>query len=249
MEDFFSFLEKNEIVITDRQKQQFEEYYELLISENEKVNLTAIVEKEEVYTKHFLDSLLMILDVKLCAQTLCDVGSGAGFPSIPLKIMFPNLKISIVESNGKRCNFLRLLVDKLELKDVDIINERAEEFARKNREKYDLVTARAVANLSVLSELCFPIVKLGGMFFVYKGSKGNEELKGAEYAIKKLGGDSKPQIKRELLLPNGEGLRVNLGIVKNKLTPKEFPRDYSKIKKKPLVVEPKSKKEIYKKIF
>lgn len=159
------------INLTEEQLSKLEEFYELLISWNEKMNLTRITEKEEVYLKHFYDSLTLSKIIDLTQDiTLCDVGSGAGFPGIVLKIVFPNLKITLIDSLQKRINYLNQIIKKLDLKDIEAIHTRAEDYARKNREKYDIVTARAVANLKVLSELCIPMVKVNGYFIAMKAN-------------------------------------------------------------------------------
>ena len=169
-EEFRQSLAEQGLNLTDEQMQQFELYYEFLVETNKNLNLTAITEKNEVYLKHFYDSLLLALTVKNLQTeelSLCDVGAGAGFPSLPVKIAFPQLKITIVDSLNKRIKFLQELTQKLNLQDVHFHHARAEEFGGKrsvHRERYDLVTARAVARMSVLSELCLPLAKVGGRF-------------------------------------------------------------------------------------
>lgn len=185
-EDFFSILEKHGIVLSNRQIEQFEVYAQMLVEWNQKMNLTAITDLDEIYEKHFLDSILPSFDVPL-KGSFCDVGAGAGFPSIPLKIVYPDLKITIVETLGKRITFLNALCEKLELKDVECVHARAEEYAKDHREYFDIVSARAVANLTMLSELCIPLVKIGGIFLSLKGANAQEEYDKAKKAISLLG--------------------------------------------------------------
>jgi len=222
---FIENLEKEQITLTDTMKNQFRLYAKLLQEYNEKINLTSIVEIGEIYEKHFYDSLLLNRLVKL-EGSLCDVGSGAGFPGIPCKIAFPDLELTIIEPLKKRCVFLETLCNELGIK-VNIINGRAEEIT----EKYDIVTARAVANLRILAELCIPLVRVDGHFIAMKGSQGEQEKKEAQKATTFLG----CRLEKEdvIQLPN-EATRVNLLYKKVKPTPKGYPRMYAKIKKKPL---------------
>lgn len=187
-------LKEVQIGITDRQLEQFEQYFELLITANKVMNLTAVTEFEEVVSRHFLDSVLLAKYQDLSSvQNLIDVGTGAGFPGIPLKILFPQLSVTLLDSLGKRIAFLRNVVDNLGLEEskgtVRLIHGRAEDLGRDpdHREKYDLCLSRAVANLSVLSEYCTPFVKTGGLFVSYKSGEIEEELEAAKPAIKKLG--------------------------------------------------------------
>ena len=186
-EQFLSALKEKGIVLNERQMEQFETYYTLLVEWNEKMNLTAITDREEVYLKHFYDSISMAFYVDLTQpMTVCDVGAGAGFPSIPLKICFPNLHVTIVDSLNKRITFLNHLAEQLELDGVQFVHDRAETFGQnpKYREQFDLVTARAVARLSVLSELCLPLVKRGGQFVSMKGAAAENEHEDAKGAIR-----------------------------------------------------------------
>ena len=159
------------IELTSQQLEKLNQFYELLISWNQKMNLTRIIEKEDVYLKHFYDSLTLskVIDLKQ-DLTLCDVGSGAGFPGIVLKICFPNLKITLLDSLQKRVNYLNEIIKELDLKNIEAIHTRAEDYAKQNREKFDIVTARAVANLKILSELCIPMVKVNGLFIAMKAN-------------------------------------------------------------------------------
>ena len=177
-QDFFDALGKQGIVLNDQQQQQFDEYAQMLVEWNKKMNLTAITEIDEIYEKHFLDSLLPSFDMEINGS-FCDVGAGAGFPSIPLKIVYPQLKVTIVETLGKRITFLNALCEKLGLKDVVLVHARAEDYAKEHRESFDIVSARAVANLPMLSELCIPLVKLNGTFLALKGANGDEEYENA----------------------------------------------------------------------
>jgi len=184
--NFIEEVEKLGIKLSKNQLEQLEEFYELLIDYNEKVNLTRITEKEDVYLKHFYDSLTLIRAIDLNkGLTLCDVGTGAGFPGIVLKICFPQLKVTLVETLQKRVRFLYLVKEKLNLKDLFICKERAEIFARNNRNKYDIVTSRAMARLNILNEMCIPLVKVNGYFIPMKGSIEGE-LEEASNSIKEL---------------------------------------------------------------
>lgn len=213
------------IVLTERQLEQYEIYYETLVEWNEKMNLTAITEKGEVYLKHFFDSLTAGFYFPFDKDSsLCDVGAGAGFPSIPIKIAFPQLRVTIVDSLNKRIHFLEHLAEKLQLDHVRFIHDRAETFGqlKEHRESYDIVTARAVARMSVLSELCLPLVKIGGTFIAMKGASGQEELQAGKKAIALLGGVVKE--KNSFLLPVEESERNIFLITKEKPTAKKYPR-------------------------
>ena len=168
-EEFIKALLEKGIELTDKQLDQFEKYYELLVEWNEKMNLTAITNKEDVYLKHFYDSLTPSFDFEFKDQSLCDIGAGAGFPSIPLKIVYPDLKITIVDSLSKRITFLNHLTKELGLSHVKAVAARAEEYAIDHRESFDIVSARAVARLNILDELCLPLTKVGGYFITLKG--------------------------------------------------------------------------------
>lgn len=204
-------------------------YAQMLANWNEKMNLTAITEEEEVNEKHFLDSILPLGDVHVLGN-ICDVGSGAGFPGLVWKIVRPDLTVTLLEPTGKRCTFLQAVIDELHLNEIKVINKRAEDFAKEKRENFDVVTARAVANLSLLSELCLPLVRPDGLFIAMKGLHGDEEAIAAEHAITILGGRKEAEYKHEL--PSGE--RINLVYRKVKKTPVMYPRNYGQMKKKPL---------------
>lgn len=225
-EEFRKALDQQGIILNEKQMEQFERYYELLVEWNEKINLTAITEKKEVYLKHFYDSISVAFYVEGFREnsTLCDVGAGAGFPSIPLKIAFPELKVTIVDSLNKRVQFLNLLMAELGLTDVACFHDRAETFGRRDgiRGSFDLVTARAVARMSVLSELCLPLVKKKGYFIAMKAASSEEELEEGQSAISILGGKLEEDYK--FLLPNSAGERHIIKIQKTKETPKKYPR-------------------------
>ncbi|MCM3570734.1 16S rRNA (guanine(527)-N(7))-methyltransferase RsmG [Neobacillus mesonae] len=225
IEQFSESMRENGIILTEKQLEQFEKYYVTLVDWNEKMNLTAITEKEDVYLKHFYDSLTAAIYYDFTKPfRLCDVGAGAGFPSIPLKIVFPNIEVTIVDSLNKRISFLNHLSDVLGLENVQFIHDRAETFGvnPKYRESYDVVTARAVARMSVLSELCLPLVKVGGHFIALKAANAADELNTGKKAIATLGG--KLESMSTFTLPMEESERNILIIKKEKQTPKKYPR-------------------------
>lgn len=230
-ETFIKELSKIGIEVTDKELSLLDKYYKLLVEWNEKINLTAITKEEDVYLKHFYDSLTMnkIIDLKNY-ESLCDVGSGAGFPGLVLKIFFPNLKIDLVDSLNKRVIFLDEVIKELELKDISAIHSRIEDYVKDNREKYDIVTARAVTNLSNLLELCIPITKVEGYFIPLKGS--NDELDSCLKALSQLSVSLEDKIVFNLPVENSS--RIIYKFKKNKITNKIFPRKYSEIIKKPL---------------
>ncbi|AKS68048.1 16S rRNA methyltransferase [Staphylococcus schleiferi] len=224
------------LTLSDKQKQQFEKYYEMLVEWNEKINLTSITEEHEVYLKHFYDSVTPSFYHDFNQPlSLCDVGAGAGFPSIPLKIMFPEIHVTIVDSLNKRIQFLNQLADTLELEGVRFVHDRAETFGKQEdyRASFDIVTARAVARMSVLSELCIPLVKKQGLFLALKSSKGQEELDEARFAVGVLGGKIR-QIDT-FTLPEDAGERQIITIEKRSQTPKKYPRKPGTPNKTPLV--------------
>lgn len=235
IEQFTKQLEEKGISLSSKQLQQFERYFELLVEWNEKMNLTAITEKNDVYLKHFFDSITAAFYVNFNEPLkICDVGAGAGFPSIPLKICFPEIKVTIVDSLQKRISFLDNLSKELELKDTFFYHDRAETFAQKSehREQYDLVTARAVARMSVLSELCIPLVKQNGLFVAMKAANANEELQAASKALKLLGAEV--EAIHSFTLPYEESERNIIVINKNRQTPKKYPRKPGTPNKLPL---------------
>lgn len=235
-ETFRQALEDEGYPIDDTKMEQYNRYLLMLQEWNEKVNLTAITEENEVYLKHFYDSITLarFVDFDKKKLTLCDVGSGAGFPSIPLKILFPEIEITIVDSLKKRINFLQLLVDDLGLDNVHLHHSRAEDFGQDQnfRSKFDVVTARAVAYLSILAEFCLPITKEQGVFVAMKGSQGQEELENSKKAIKTLGGRFNRMETFEL--PEDAGERSIILVDKVKKTPNKYPRQAGTPNKKPL---------------
>lgn len=223
--------------LSSKQKEQFATYYNKLIEFNKKVNLTRITDKNEVYLKHFLDSITPLLefsDLFKGEKSLCDVGAGAGFPSLPIKILCPGLSITIVDSLGKRLKFLDELVSDLSLDKVTLVHSRAEDAGQnKNlREKFDLVTGRAVARMSVLSEYCLPLAKVDGYLVALKGPKAQDELAEAKNAIEVLGGSVKEV--KELTLPDTDDERTLIVVKKVKATPKKYPRQAGTPNRKPL---------------
>lgn len=231
-EEFITELEKINITLSKEQIAQLEIYKDFLIEYNKHTNLTAIKTPEDIYLKHFYDSLILtqIIDFNNY-NNLLDIGTGAGFPGVVLKIAFPHLKISLLDSNGKKIEFLRQLLEKINLTDVELINDRAEEYIKYKRETFDIVTSRAVSNMSIITELSIPYVKVGGYFLAMKGSNQEEILK-AQKAIDILGG--KIEINKIITLPKEESTRQLISIKKQKNTPLEYPRRYDKIIKKPL---------------
>ncbi|MBQ2873390.1 MAG: 16S rRNA (guanine(527)-N(7))-methyltransferase RsmG [Bacilli bacterium] len=228
-EEFLKELKKINININDKTLSKLDEYYEILVEENEKYNLTAITEKNLVYLKHFYDSLSIVRIINLEDQYLLDIGTGAGFPGLVLKIVFPNLKIDLLDSTNKKCLFLQKVIDKLELKNINVINARAEEYAKDNREIYDIVTSRAVAPLKHLLEYSIPLLKVNGNFISLK-SNIDEELKNINNYYNKLYLSNEQIIKYEL--PKELSLRTLYKVTKQNKTPLIYPRMYSQIKKK-----------------
>ena len=216
------------IELTSQQLEKLNQFYELLISWNQKMNLTRIIEKDDVYLKHFYDSLTLSKVIDLNQDlTLCDVGSGAGFPGIVLKICFPNLKITLLDSLQKRVNYLNEIIKELDLKNIEAIHTRAEDYAKQNREKFDIVTARAVANLKILSELCIPMVKVNGLFIAMKANI-EEEIENSTEILKKL--DSKIEKIETFYLPLENSIRNIIMIQKQKTTNNLYPRRIEKMK-------------------
>ena len=229
LEEFISACEKRKIELTETMIDQLNLYAEYLKEYNEKINLTAISEYEEVLDKHFYDSLLCV-DRKL-EGTLVDVGSGAGFPGVVLKIVFPELKVILIEPINKRCVFLNSLIEKLNLKNIEVINTRGEDHSLSNREKYDYVTARAVTNLNALIEVCGAMVKENGYFICLRGKDGNKEIEDAATAIKTMGFKIEKTYQEALF--DGSS-RVISYFKKIEKTNKKYPRKYSIIKTRTL---------------
>lgn len=234
---FIQDLKEFDLTVSEKQIEQFIKYYELLTEWNSFMNLTAITEFDEVIKKHFVDSVSLvraISDIKEKEYTLIDVGTGAGFPGIPLKIMFPNLNVVLLDSLNKRVSFLNEVIEKLELTDIKAFHGRAEDFAKKKefRECFDYCVSRAVANLATLSEYCLPFVKTEGCFISYKSEKITEEYECAKEAIKILGGNYLNQV--EFYLPNSDIYRNLFVIQKIKNTPGKFPRKAGLPAKEPI---------------
>ena len=234
---FIQDLKEFDLTVSEKQIEQFIKYYELLTEWNSFMNLTAITEFDEVIKKHFVDSVSLvraISDIKEKEYTLIDVGTGAGFPGIPLKIMFPNLNVVLLDSLNKRVSFLNEVIEKLELTDIKAFHGRAEDFAKKKefRECFDYCVSRAVANLATLSEYCLPFVKTEGCFISYKSEKITEEYESAKEAIKILGGKYLNQV--EFYLPNSDIYRNLFVIQKIKNTPGKFPRKAGLPAKEPI---------------
>ncbi|MBO5057417.1 MAG: 16S rRNA (guanine(527)-N(7))-methyltransferase RsmG [Lachnospiraceae bacterium] len=234
---FVENLKEFQIDISKEQINQFIRYYEILVEWNSFMNLTAITDFDEVIKKHFVDSVSLVKavpDIREKEYTLIDIGTGAGFPGIPLKIIFPHLKILLLDSLNKRISFLNEVIGKLELSEIDAVHGRAEDYAKKKefRESFDICVSRAVANLSTLSEYCIPFVKQNGFFVSYKSEKISEELDSANRAIKILGGSYERQV--EFYLPDSDIYRNLLVIKKEKTTPSRYPRKAGLPSKEPI---------------
>ena len=234
-EEFYTHLAELGFPLTDRQKEQYERYFELLVEWNEKINLTAITEKDDVYLKHFYDSIAPILQglIQNHPIRLLDIGAGAGFPSLPMKILFPELDVTIIDSLNKRINFLHLLAEELDLDGVHFYHGRAEDFAQDKefRAQFDVVTARAVARMQVLSELTIPYLKVGGRLLALKASNAPEELEEAKNALNLL--FSKVEDNLQYELPNGDPRYITV-VEKKKETPNKYPRKAGLPNKRPL---------------
>ena len=227
--DFIDNVKELGIDLNKEQLANLNTYYELLVSWNEKINLTAITNKEDVYLKHFYDSLTLTKVIDLNKEeSFCDIGTGAGFPGLVLKICFPHLKVTLLDSLNKRLIFLKEVINVLGLKDVTLVHERAEEFALKNREVFDVVTARAVASLNILLEYSIPLVKENKYFIALKGKEENTNSNALNILKAKII-DTKV-----ITLPYEESTRTIIKVQKEEKTPLKYPRRYSEIKKKPL---------------
>lgn len=234
-QQFIDALAEKGIHLSDHQIKQFRMYFELLVEWNEKMNLTAITDQQDVYLKHFYDSISAAFYIDFSEPlTVCDVGAGAGFPSLPMKICFPEMRVTIVDSLNKRISFLQHLSKELGLDHVEFVHARAEEFGQnaKYREAFDVVTARAVARLSVLAELCVPLVKVGGRFVAMKAASAQDELKDAKKALQTFGAEKKDQF--DFQLPVEESDRTIYVFAKTKPTPKKYPRKPGTPNKSPI---------------
>ena len=228
-ETFIKELEKMNINLNDTQLNQLDRYYKLLIEWNKKINLTRIIDEKDVYLKHFYDSITLCKAINLCQKlSLCDIGTGAGFPGIVLKIVFPTLSVTLIDSLLKRVNFLNIVIKDLELTNIVAIHARGEDYARGNREKFDIVTSRAVANLSTLSELSLPMCKVNGYFIPMKAN-ASEEISEAKDILVKLNSEIEEVIEFDLPIENSH--RTLIKISKKNKTNTKYPRSFDKIKK------------------
>lgn len=221
------------IALTESQAEAFEDYYQFLVQENQKYNLTAITEKEEVVIKHFVDSALPFAHISQNSKVV-DVGTGAGFPSVPLKILRPDIELYLVDSLQKRINFLNMLIEKLKLKNVHTFHSRSEDFAQNNREKFDIALSRAVASIPTLAEYLLPLVRVDGKALMYKGEKALEELELGKNAIAVLGGKS-GEIHEYILEESDNSKRFVIEVDKIKHTDKKYPRGRNLPKVKPIL--------------
>lgn len=228
-------LKELNIELSEKQQQQFLKYYEMIVETNKVMNLTAITEFDEVMVKHFIDSLLLVKDVDMnCCESMIDVGTGAGFPGIPIKIVFPHVKVTLLDSLNKRLKFLNDVITELELENIETVHGRAEDLGHKKeyREQYDLCVSRAVANLSTLSEYCIPFVRKGGNFISYKAADSKEEIKESVKAVNILGG--KIVSENIYKLPCSDMDRALVVINKEKQTLKRYPRKAGTPSKEPI---------------
>lgn len=234
-EEFYQALEAFNISLSEQQKEQFETYFRLLVEWNEKINLTAITDKKEVYLKHFYDSVAPVLQGHITNEPirLLDIGAGAGFPSLPMKIICPEIDVTIIDSLNKRINFLKLLADELGLTGVHFYHGRAEDFGQDKafRGQFDIVTARAVARMQVLSELTIPFLKVSGRLIALKAAAADQEIADASNALRLL--FSQVSLNENYNLPNGDGRNITI-VDKKKETPNKYPRKAGTPNKKPL---------------
>jgi 16S rRNA (guanine527-N7)-methyltransferase len=225
-------LEKRGMTLDHEQKSKFAKYLELLKYWNEHIDLTSLKTDADIIEKHFYDSLLISSVLNMEQKKVIDIGSGAGFPGIPLKILIPSANMTLLEPTQKRCVFLECVIKELDLKDIIVENARAEDFVIKHRETFDIALARAVAPLNILSELSIPLLKVGGLFVAMKGPSAEDELTNARKALAIMF-SSIEKIQRTTLFTNGD-IRNNIIIKKNKQTPGKYPRRYAEIKSNPL---------------
>jgi len=230
--EFANICQNNELNLTELQLYQLNLYCDLLNEKNKVMNLTAITEKEAVYEKHFLDSLLFSFGLDFENKKIIDVGTGAGFPGLVLAICYPSLQVYLLEPLTKRCLFLKEVVNTLKLNNVIIINQRCEDYALNNREVFDYATARAVKKLNILIELIIPLLKVKGIFIALKGPQAYQEIQEAQNAFKLLNCSVSKIDEKHLLTDNDQ--RINVFIIKNQRSLNKFPRRYSQIAKKPL---------------
>jgi len=233
---FVQLIQDRGLELNETQLQQFETYYRILVEWNEKINLTAITDRDQVYIKHFYDSLSPSFFVNMSEiNNLADIGSGAGFPSIPLKIVYPHLRITIIDSLNKRISFLRHVTEQLKLQDVDCLHARAEDAGRNPslRDSFDVVTARAVARLPILNEFCLPFVRVGGTFIALKGSDADGEIQESAYSLRQLRATLTAEHVFEL--PFSYGARRLIVIGKKDRTPSMYPRKPGVPLKSPLI--------------
>ena len=230
--EFYHILSSNGLELSAIQKEQLHTYFEILVDKNKVMNLTGITEENDVYERHFYDSLLFSFDIDFSGKTLIDVGTGAGFPGLVLAICYPNLKVTLLEPLNKRCVFLSEVVTALGLQNVEIVNQRSEDYSKNNREKFDYATARAVARLNMLLELVMPLVKVNGTFIALKGRMGYEEVNEAKRALELL--NCKVDNVQDVKLLTDDDSRQNIFVLKLKRTSVNYPRNYAQIKNKPL---------------
>lgn len=229
--DFINELNKIGIILSEYQLNQLDKYYNMLVEYNKNVNLTAITEYNQVLLKHFYDSLTLTKAIELTNQKICDIGTGAGFPGIVLKIAYPNLEITLVESLTKRCVFLNEVIKELGLEDIKVVNQRAEEFSQNSIEYFDIITSRAVAKLNILLELSIKSLKIGGYYIALKANV-DEEIKSISTCLTKL--NASLESITTFNLPIDNSLRNIIKIKKDGPTPSSYPRRYNEIKKRPL---------------
>jgi 16S rRNA (guanine527-N7)-methyltransferase len=230
--EFITYTSNNGLILSNEQISQLQKYQQMLKEKNQVMNLTSIVEEEEVFEKHFLDSLLFSFNENLDNKECIDVGTGAGFPGLVLAICYPSLKMTLLEPLTKRCNFLQEVIDELGLNNVKVVNQRSEDFCKENKEKFDFAFARAVSKLNILLEIIMPLVKVNGYFVALKGKIYQEEINDSKNALKEL--NSIVEKVKESTLPSENDVRGNVFIKKIGHVSNKYPRNYGQIKKRPL---------------